>query len=163
MLQRLRTLLTTVTGPVAGEDPEAHVRLCVAALLVEIARADHQDHDAEYEAIASLIGRYFLLDQQASAELMTEAREAVDGATSLREFTAPLHEKLSVADKQQIIGMLWEVALQDRNLDRYEDYLIGKVAELLYVPRGDVVRLRFQATARETLNQSPNPGLDEDS
>lgn len=156
MLQRLRTLLTTVSAPGTRNDPEAHVRLCVAALLVEIARADHQDHDAEYEAIASLIGRYFQLNEQASADLMAEAREAVDGATSLREFTAPLHETLSVADKQHIIDMLWEVALKDRNLDKYEDYLVGKVAELLYVPRGDVVRLRFRATAR--LDQSSNPG-----
>jgi len=38
--------------------------------------------------------------------------------------------------------MLWRVALADRHLDKYEDYLIGKVAELLYVARGDVIRLR---------------------
>ena len=38
--------------------------------------------------------------------------------------------------------MLWQVALTDRNLDKYEDYLIGKLGELLYVSRGDVIRLK---------------------
>lgn len=148
MLGRLRSLLTSVRPSESRVDPEAHVRLCVAALLVEIARADHREHDAEYEAIASLVGRFFHLDADAATGLMTEAREAVDGATSLREFTAPLHGNLSMADKQHIIAMLWDVALEDRDMDRYEDYLISKVAELLYVPRGDVVRLRYQATER---------------
>ena len=36
------------------------------------------------------------------------------------------------------------------DLDKYEDYLIGKVAELLYVSRGDVVRLRYEAGERRT-------------
>jgi uncharacterized tellurite resistance protein B-like protein len=32
--------------------------------------------------------------------------------------------------------------LADRRLDKYEEYLVGKVADLLYVARGDVIRLR---------------------
>ena len=57
-------------------------------------------------------------------------------------------QELSYADKLRIIAMLWDVALEDRTLDKYEDYLIGKVAELLYVSRGDVVRLRYEAGQR---------------
>ena len=124
------------------------MRLAVAALLVELARADHDEQVVEHEAIAGLIGRYFKLDGQAPTELLAEARSAVDDAVSLREFTAPLHQELSYADKQRIIAMLWDVALEDSTLDKYEDYLISKVAELLYVSRGDVVRLRFEAGQR---------------
>ena len=72
----------------------------------------------------------------------------MDDAVSLREFTAPLHADLSYPEKLSIIAMLWDVALEDRTLDKYEDYLIGKVAELLYVSRGDVVRLRYEAGQR---------------
>ena len=35
-----------------------------------------------------------------------------------------------------------KVQLYVRSLDKYEDYLVGKVCELLYVSRGDVVRLK---------------------
>ena len=38
--------------------------------------------------------------------------------------------------------MLWRVALSDRQLDRHEEHLVTKLAELLYVPRRDVLRLR---------------------
>ena len=38
--------------------------------------------------------------------------------------------------------MLWQIALADDTLDKYEDYMIAKIAELLYVARGDVLRLK---------------------
>ena len=69
----------------------------------------------------------------------------MEASVSLSEFTRPLHESLNYQQKEAVVGMLWHVALADRQLDRYEEYLIGKVAELLYIARGDVIRLRHQA------------------
>lgn len=155
MLGRLRQFLDVARAPAAQAAPAGGVRLAVAALLVEIARADHDEQAVEHGAITGLIARHFGLDATGAEELLAEARSAVEGSVSLREFTAPLHRELSYAEKQQIIGMLWDVALHDRSLDRYEDYLIGKVAELLYVSRGDVMRLKYEAGQRRT---PPDPG-----
>jgi uncharacterized tellurite resistance protein B-like protein len=112
---------------------------------VELVRADHEELAVEHAAIAGLIARHFQLDPAAAEELLTEARTAVADAVSLREFTAPLHAELPYPEKLRIIAMLWDVAVEDRTLDKYEEYLVGKVAELLYVSRGDVVRLRYKA------------------
>ena len=38
--------------------------------------------------------------------------------------------------------MLWRVALADRRLDKHEDYLVRKVADLLYVSHSDLIRIR---------------------
>jgi uncharacterized tellurite resistance protein B-like protein len=148
MLSRLHQFLESARSPAAQADPAARVRLAVAALLVELARADHDEQAVEHAAITGLIARHFRLDTAAAGELLAEARSTVDDAVSLREFTAPLHEELSYPDKLSIIAMLWDVALEDLTLDKYEEYLIGKVAELLYVSRGDVVRLRYEAGQR---------------
>lgn len=148
MLRRLRQLLDASATPAEQADTADRVRPAVAALLVELARADHDEQAAEHAAITGLMERYFHLDRIAAEELVAEARSAVENSVSLREFTAPLHQELSYAEKQHIVGMLWDVALQDQTLDRYEEYLIGKVAELLYVTRGDVVRLRHVARLR---------------
>lgn len=145
MLRRLRELMAPSRPGAEPEDPQARIRRSVAALLIEIARVDH-DEQAEELAVHHLLARFFHLDETATAELVQEARSAVDGAVSLREFTAPLHQLLSYADKQQVIGLLWQVAMEDAELHRYEDYLIGKLADLLYVSRGDVVRLRHAAS-----------------
>jgi len=150
MLSRLRQFLVSERSPAAQADPAARLRLAVAALLVELARADHDEQAVEHAAITGLIARHFQLEPVAAGELLAEARSAADDAVSLREFTAPLHEELSYPDKLSIIAMLWVVALEDHTLDKYEDYLIGKVAELLYVSRGDVVRLRNEAGQRRS-------------
>ena len=148
MLRRLREFMDTVGRPASQVDPAARIRLAVAALLVEIARADHNEQASEQAAMTRLIARHFRLEPGAAAELVAEARTAVEDAVSLREFTAFLHQQLAYPDKQAIIAMLWDVALEDQDLDKYEDYLIGKIADLLYVSRGDVIRLRFEAGQR---------------
>lgn len=155
MLSRLRQFLASASSPEAQADPAARTRLAVAALLVELARADHDEQAVEHSAITGLIARHFQLDALAAEELLAEARSAVDDSVSLREFTAPLHRELDYGEKLSIIAMLWDVALRDRSLDKYEDYLIGKVAELLYVSRGDVVRLRFEAGQRLLADEFP--------
>jgi uncharacterized tellurite resistance protein B-like protein len=38
--------------------------------------------------------------------------------------------------------MLLKVALADGRLDKHERHLLGKVADLLYVPRADYVTLK---------------------
>jgi uncharacterized tellurite resistance protein B-like protein len=147
MLDKLRALLAEA-APAQAPDPRAAQRRAVAGLLVEIARADHEEKPGELAAIQGIVGRFFGVDAATAAELLEEARTAVEGSTSLREFTAPLHRDMSYEERQAVIALLWDVALQDRDLDKYEDYLVGKIAELLYVARGDVVRLRYQASQR---------------
>ena len=115
MLSRLRQYLDSARSPAAPADPAARVRLAVAALLVELARADHDELAVEHAAIAGLIARHFQLDPAATEELLAEARTAVADAVSLREFTAPLHADLSYLEKLRIITMLWDVAVEDRD------------------------------------------------
>ena len=84
----------------------------------------------------------FSLSDAAAEELVTHAETAAEDSVSLHEFTSVLHAELDNAEKQRVVEMLWHIALADKTLDKYEDYMIGKIAELLYVARGDVIRLR---------------------
>ena len=82
---------------------------------------------------------------QSAAEaerLLSRAEATAENSVSLHEFTRVLHAELSYAEKEQVIEMLWCIALADNVLDKYEDYMIGKIADLLYIARGDVIRLR---------------------
>lgn len=153
MLRKLRDLLAPAT--VAAADPAARERLAVAALLVELARADFDATAAETDAGVQLLARHFACTEAEARALLAEAGAAVDGAVSLYEFTGPLRRDLPYEQKQHVIGLLWELALADRRLDKYEDYLVGKVADLLYVSRGDVIRLRVQAEERLLAGDRP--------
>ena len=44
--------------------------------------------------------------------------------------------------------MLWKLAMADQELDKYEDYLVRKIADLLYVSNTVVLRIRHEVTAK---------------
>lgn len=144
MIGRLKALVQQVAAreQVAPAAAAERVPLAMAALLVEAARADHQVGDVEIEELGSQLALRLGIAPAEAEAVVQRARAAVERSVSLYEFTKPLHDALDYDQKLAFVTMLWHVALADRRLDKYEDYLIGKVAELLYVARGDVIRLR---------------------
>ncbi len=145
MIGKLRALLQAASGPATPETDRDRVPLAMAALLVEAARADHNVKEEELQELGTLLAVRLDLAPEAAADLVQRARRAVEKSVSLYEFTRPLHEAFNYEQKAEFVRMLWHVALADRHLDKYEDYLIGKVSELLYVSRGDVLRLKHEA------------------
>lgn len=129
----------------ATESSREHaVRVATALLLIEVARADDDEALTEDEAVAKLLRDFFGLGEDEVSILMDEARAESDYAVSLQAFTRQLHESLTVEEKRRVVEMLWRVALADRRLDKHEDYLVRKVADLLYVSHGDLIRIRNQ-------------------
>jgi uncharacterized tellurite resistance protein B-like protein len=143
----LRKLVAFFDGALAREadDPAARehaLRVATALLLIEVARADYADDLAEDDAMLASLKQFFALDDASAALLLEEARSTADQAVELQQFTRRLHEQLSVAEKHRVIEMLWQVALADSRLDKHEDHLVRRIAELLYVSHSDLIRIR---------------------
>ena len=124
------------------DDDINSVEMAAAVLLIEMARADFEQDDLENEMIIELLKEYFLLDHEVAHDLFLEAEKIADNSVSLHEFTRTLHETLNDEAKNEIIEMLWRLALVDDSLDRYEDYLVRKIADLLYVSNSSVLRIK---------------------
>jgi uncharacterized tellurite resistance protein B-like protein len=128
-----------------NDDPQARehgLRVATALLLIEVARADYADDLAEDATMLASLKQFFALDDAAAALLLEEARSTADRAVELQQFTRRLHEQLSISEKQRVVEMLWQVALADQRLDKHEDHLVRRIAELLYVPHSDLIRIR---------------------
>jgi uncharacterized tellurite resistance protein B-like protein len=143
----LRKLTALFDSAFAREDAdpkerEHALRVATALLLIEVARADYADDLTEDATMLASLKQFFALDDAAAALLLEEARSAADRAVELQQFTRRLHEQLSVSEKQRVVEMLWQVALADRRLDKHEDHLVRRIADLLYVPHSDVIRIR---------------------
>jgi len=63
----------------------------------------------------------------------------------LHQFTRQLHNSLSDDEKVRVIDLLWKVAYADGRLSKYEDSLVLKIGDLLYVNRAKVMRLKDDA------------------
>jgi uncharacterized tellurite resistance protein B-like protein len=127
---------------------ESRLQLASAALMIELIRADRQFDQAETDAMLAILKERFDLDQSAMDELMILAEEEAREATSLYQFTSLMNEHFDHREKVLMILNMWEVAYADGRIDRYEEHLIRKVADLLYLSHKDFITSKQQARAR---------------
>ena len=137
-----RTLRGDRDDEAAHEERRHGVQLATALLLIEVARADYSEDLTTNEATFRLLQSFFELSSQEARLLVDEAARQADHAASLQSFTRQLHETLSVEEKQRVVEMMWRVALADDHLDKHEDHLVRKIADLLYVSHSDLIRIR---------------------
>jgi len=133
--------LKTAAGPQAL--PGNDVELAMAALLVELARADFAENPEEFAEIRELLSRHLRAPDRVDA-LLKEAERRADRAVSLHEFTRQLNLELSEEQKMGVVEMLWRVSFADGHIDAHEGHLVKKVAGLLHVRERDWVRLRIK-------------------
>ena len=127
-----------------ASSPEDRQQLALASLLVEMARADFDESEEECGQISNLLARHFELTDEEATALLQRAQKAQNESVCLFDFTRALHKSLDANQKTEVIRLLWEVANADEKLDKYEDYLVRKVADLLYVSHSDVVRIKLE-------------------
>lgn len=143
--QVVNVIATPERGDVSEQEREDALRLATAVLMIDVARADHEFDESEFDRILELVRAHFKLDPEAAAQLVVAANERSDEAVSAYEFTQLLHEHLDEDEKARIVALLWQIAYADGRLDKYEDAFVLKISDLLYVSRGRVMRLKHDA------------------
>jgi uncharacterized tellurite resistance protein B-like protein len=144
-LQVVESISVAAVPESNGADREAALRLATAVLMIDVARADHVFEESEFDSMLQLIESHFELSPEQAAELVNAAGDKADDMVSLFEFTQLLHKHLDEQEKARIVSLLWQVAYADGQLDKYEDALVLKISDLLYVSRGRVMRLKHDA------------------
>jgi uncharacterized tellurite resistance protein B-like protein len=142
MLARLKALFAP--GEEDGVHSERQLQLAAAALLIELGRADYRQSEGEQAAIAEAIRHSFTLDDETVAELLAEARSHADNATSLYQFTSLINRHFNEAERYRLICQLWRVAGADGDIHKYEDHLIRRVAELIYISHSQFIRAKLE-------------------
>ena len=130
-----------------GELSPNPIEMATAVLLIEMARADFDQAKNENEVIRQLLKGHFDLNNEQTHDLFREAMTVADDAVSLHEYTHALHKTLTQEAKEEVIEMLWRLAMSDDNLDKHEDYLVRKISDLLYVSNSIVLKMRHKVTS----------------
>lgn len=128
-----------------AEEREQAIRKATAVLMLDVALADKEFDQSEFDHLREIARTHFGLGPEEAAELIDTARSEAEDLVSLHEFTQLLHNNLSEEEKAAIVGMLWQIAYKDGQLDKYENALVLKISDLLYVSRGRVMRLKHDA------------------
>ena len=125
---------------------EHTLELCAAVLMLEIALADSGIDDDELNVIENVMSNHFKLNEDEAQEIIEHARSEVDHAISLHDFTRIVNNELDVNEKAKVIELLWHVAVADNIVDKYEEYFIRKIADLLYVSHSDYIKAKHLAS-----------------
>ena len=150
MLASLKSLIGELTSgdkhPARFADND--YRVAAAALLIHAAVIDGNMTEAEREKLRAVIMQRFELDDAATAELIEQATTAEHDAVDLYHFTSTLDRTLDEAGRLRIVEMMWEVAYADGGITEFEDNLIWRASDLLYVPSRDRIELRRRVAAK---------------
>ncbi|RMA78888.1 TerB family tellurite resistance protein [Umboniibacter marinipuniceus] len=140
MFKALKALLEpTETQPTpTSRDVES----ASAALMIMLAIADSHFDDRERQMVVKLIKERSELDDAELNMLISEAEQAATSATSIYEFSQQLNKVLVYEDRVKVVRGMWEVAYADGVIDKYEEHLIRRVCDLMYVSHQDFIQTR---------------------
>lgn len=128
--------------PAVQVDAAQQTRLAAAVMLVEVAAIDSHFEDKEADALLQILTGKFQLSTDEVSQLQEQAKEAQANASSLHDHTRIINEHFSDSQKMELVANMWQVAYADGELDKYEEYIIRRVSELLYVSHNDFIRAK---------------------
>ena len=125
-------------------DDKTSTKACVA-LLLETSMADEILDESELMALKNTLQKDFQINEDEIDELIDLAKENVEDSTSLYEFTRDINDNFDAAERVRLIESMWKIAYADGNIDKYEEHIIRKVSNLIYVAHSDFIKAKLSA------------------
>jgi len=126
---------------------DSRLKVATVALLLETARADFNVQEQELQAVAMHAQQFFELEHIETQQLVELAEQEIVNATSYYGFTSLINSEFSTNDKIRIVELMWQIAYADEELEKYEEALIRKIADLLYVPHNAFISAKLRVKA----------------
>jgi len=143
MLKSLAALFDAPSEDRPGDQQRLH--LAAAILLYEVAKSDHQLDEVELQRLESVLRAQWQLDDQALSELMAVAGREADLSASLHEQVDVINAGFGRQQKYDLLLGLWQVACSDGEIHHYEEHLVRRIADLLYVSHSEFIRAKHEA------------------
>ena len=146
MIKRIKDLLSNFSEQeeeLKEEEISSLDKAC-SALLIEVAYADKVFDESEITSLKESLKTTYNLDDNIINELIADAKKTIDESTSLYEYTRVVNDEFTYSDKIELLSRIWKLAFADGNLDKYEDYLIRKISDLIHVSHSDFIKIKLE-------------------
>ena len=120
------------------------VRIAACALLLEMANIDGKFSESERESIVYILKKDYQLSDEYTAALIEAADEELNRSIDLWQFTNLINQNYSIDEKLQIIETVWKIVYADGRLDKHEDYLVHKLANLLRLTHKQLIDAKLK-------------------
>lgn len=129
------------------ESAEQKLQIACAALLIEMTQIDDDSREEEQTRMRAKLRELFSITPEQVRSLLEIAAAERDSAVDYYQFTHMLNEQLSREQKIKLIEILWQIAYADGELNRYEEQMVRKIANLLYLPHDVFIMAKNRALA----------------
>jgi uncharacterized tellurite resistance protein B-like protein len=144
MLKAIKQFFEESISTDTQDDVEHRLKLATAALFIEMMQQDGKKTESEEHKVNEVLQTKFDLSEAETHELFelahAEARDAVD----FHQFTSLIHENFSMEKKIKVVEYLWAIAYADNHLDSYEEHMVRRIADLLYVDHRDFIKAKHK-------------------
>ncbi|MCG9966396.1 TerB family tellurite resistance protein [Shewanella xiamenensis] len=145
MIAKLKRFLQSHIQAISPEEKAHQLKLAAASMLLEVVFADETLAAEERTLLPKLLTETLSMSVQDANDLIEEAKKVQGNATSLFEFTNTINAEFSLEQKQQLLLAMWQLAYADGQLSQYEDQIIRRTADLLYLKHSELIQMRNQA------------------
>lgn len=129
------------------EEAVSHdLMLATCALLLEMANIDGEFSVSERDGIIRILREDYRLSDEHATALIEAADEELKKSIDLWQFAKLINQNYSTDEKLQIIETIWKIVCADGRLDKHEDYLVHKLANLLRLTHKQLIDAKLRVT-----------------
>ena len=121
------------------------VLISAISLMIEVSLADEIMDISEIETLKKVLLEEFDVSEANLDSLISDAKNNQNSSTSLYEFTRKINDEYEFNEKKNLILSMWKIAYADGNIDKYEEYVIRKVSDLIYISHPDFIESKQKA------------------
>ena len=120
------------------------INLATCAILIELANADGKFNEQEKDYITNIFKTKYGLSEAEINELLKSSEAKLEKSIDLWQFTNLINQNYSLEKKLKVIETIWEVAYSDGKLEKHEDYLVHKLANLLRLSHKQLIDAKLK-------------------
>jgi uncharacterized tellurite resistance protein B-like protein len=136
-------IFPTETAEAEKKGPDIKVATC--AVLLEMANIDGEFSSQEQDIIVGILKERFSLTDDAVQQLMELSMKERSENIDLWQFTRCINENFTHEQRIQLIEQIWSIIYSDATLDKYEDYLVHKLQNLLRLSHKELIEAKLKA------------------
>jgi len=144
MLQKIKNFFEDKLAVKDEQDIEHHLRLATAALMIEMMLDDGEAHEMEEKVLIENLKSTFKLEDNETLELFNLAHAEVKEAVDYHQFTTLIAKNFTQEQKVKVIENLWAIAYADEDLDQFEELMVRRIADLIYVTHSEFMQAKHR-------------------
>ena len=130
------------TKVIEEESKDSSIQKSICSLMIEVAYADSRLDESELKAMANCLSKLDI-EKEEIQEIVDATLAKSKESISFYEHTRILNDQLDYDQKKEVLNSVWAIAFADGEMDKHEEHLIRRIADLLYLNHKDFINAKL--------------------